>query len=128
MCRIINNDTEKVKLIENYFSPLDCVDTILRHLSKQGRYSYGLSEYCCVRMSEWYDKDEKKERSYIGDGNIEFIGYAPFFNEDIKTIVSNEEFIKWIKLYAEQYIELYGQKDVIDEYVNMIQEKLNKNS
>lgn len=125
MCKIINDEETIKNLINAFFFPINSLKNTLINLCNYDRHGIAYGSDCTLRLSSWYIDDEKNSTNYIGDGNVEIIGWEPYFQEDIKVILSYEEFFKYLKLYTEIYKQENPTEAGIDNYLNIIRERLN---
>ena len=86
MCKVIN-DEETIKNLTNaFFYPISSLKDTLKNLCNYDRHGIAYGSDCTLRLSSWYTDDEKNGPEYIGDRNLEIIGWEPYFLEDIKVI------------------------------------------
>jgi len=107
------------------FFPISSVRATLIHLCNKSRHAIAYGSDCTLRLSTWYDEDEKKNTDYIGDGNVEIIGWEPYFENDVKVILSNKQFFGYLKKYVSEYEQKYPEeKDKIKHCLSLIQIRL----
>lgn len=97
----------------------------LRNLCNYNRHGIAYGSDCTLRLSSWYADDEKNSIDYIGDGNVEIIGWKPYFEENIKVILTNEEFFKYLRRFANRYEREYSREVDIKNSLNIIKARLN---
>jgi len=99
MCKIISDTKKAEELINAFFFPVSSVKMTLIHLCDENRHGIAYGSDCTLRLSTWYEND-KKSNNYIGDGNVEIIGWEPYFEKDIKVVMTNKEFYEYLKKYT----------------------------
>ena len=124
MCKIIN-DEETIKNLEKaFFSPISSLKSTLKSLCDHNRHGIAYGSDCTLRLSSWYEGDEKNSDDYIGDGNIEMIGWGPYFEEDMKVIMTNEQFLAHLEQFVGIYKKKYPEEIDIEYYFDMVRHRL----
>lgn len=124
MCKIINDEETIENLEKAFFFPISSLKNILISLCDHNRHGIAYGSDCTLRLSSWYEGDEKKSDDYIGDGNIEIIGWEPYFEEDIKVVMTNEQFLVHLKRFVEIYKKKYPEEIDIEYYFDMVRLRL----
>ena len=125
MCKIIYDEETVRNLINAFFFPNDSLKSTLKNLCDYNRHGIAYGSDCTLRLSSWYGDDEKSTIDYIGDGNVEIIGWEPYFEEDIKVILSNKQFYEYLKQYAYIYRQNHPTEEGIEDCLNIIKMRLN---
>lgn len=125
MCKIIYDEETIKSLINAFFFPINSLKQTLRNLCNYDRHGIAYGSDCTLRLSSWYVDDEKNSIDYIGDGNVEIIGWEPYFEDDIKVVLTNKQFFEYLKHFAYIYMQNYPTETNIEEYLNVIKIRLN---
>ena len=100
MCKIIYDEQTIKSLINAFFFPINSLKQTLRNLCNYDRHGIAYGSDCTLRLSSWYADDEKNSIDYIGDGNVEIIGWEHYFEDDIKVVLTNKQFFEYLKHFA----------------------------
>lgn len=125
MCKIIYEEETINNLINAFFFPINSLKDTLRNLCNYDRHGIAYGSDCTLRLCSWYTDDEKNSIDYIGDGNIEIIGWKPYFEEDIKVILTNKQFFEYLKQFTDKYKQEHPTEVSIEDYLNIIKTRLN---
>ena len=132
MCKIMNDEETIVNLEKSFFSPISSLKDILKSLCDHNRHGIAYSSDLTLRLSSWYEGDEKSD-DYIGDGNIEIYLFTArqeqLFSQrqDLKTMVYlkiGEAYhgkVKFIDKKDVRFMEtIYDENEYLDHYLESI--------
>jgi predicted Ser/Thr protein kinase len=120
------NSEEIDKLFEIYFG---CMRSeyyfiqMLKAFITSGMEGYGREYVCCVLASAFKEGEEE----YFGETGVMLCINEPAVSKNVEIIVSNEEFLRRLKIEYSNYLINYPEKaqDAIN-YFEMLEEKMKK--
>jgi len=94
---------------------------MLKAFSTPGMEGYGREYVCCVLASAFRKGDEE----YFGESGVKLCINEPAYSKDIEITVSNEEFLRRLKIEYLKYLVNYPQKlQDANKYFEMVEQKL----
>ncbi len=118
------NSQEIDKLFEMYFG---CMRSeyyfiqMLKAFITPRMEGYGRECVCCVLASAFREGEEE----YFGETGVKLCINEPAVSKDVEIIVSNEEFLRRLKIEYLKFLRNYPQKSQdATQYFEMLEEKL----
>jgi hypothetical protein len=112
------------KLFEIYFGCMRSEYYFMQMLEafiKPGIEGYGREYMCCVLAGAFKEGEEE----YFGQTGVKLCINEPVISKDVEIIVSNEEFLRRLKIEYSKYLTNYPEKSQdATRYFEMLEEKL----
>ena len=120
MYKLIDNDFDKEKLINQYFFLIGgYIETMMEKFLK--KESFGIDSMGLLFKNDLDEEDDEEELQEIKDNQILLVSEPPASPTDEKAYFYYDEFYKYLKMYIG---EKYPNSDIIQQLLNDIKDAI----